>query len=69
MSHVFDSLGHAMYLLEGPEEVKLYMRWTIQALHDISHQHEDWLNRDSRLSNALRRLDNALRQCDPEREP
>ena len=69
MSHVFDSLGHAMDLLEGPEDVKVYVHWVISALHDISHEHEDWLNRSPRLSNALRGLDKALREADPGREP
>ena len=56
-------MQRAIELLQGDEAIKFQMRWCLDALHDISHQHEDWLNRPQRVRIAAGRLDEAIKEA------
>ena len=75
MSHTFDSIHQALSLVkeltqpkpkraEWVGDIHYHLRAVIDALHGISHDHEDWLNHDPRLGRSLRLLDVCLQYED-----
>ena len=56
MSAIFDALFTGLETLEGDRDVLYAMRVALDTLHEISHEHEDWLNRPHRVRVAARRL-------------
>ena len=78
MSHTFDSLQHGIQLIVDnvePKEGKaawvddliIQVKEVIEELHDVSHAHEDWLNRGPRLGRSVRLLDACIKYPDDER--
>ena len=56
MSAIFEALHAGLETLEGDRDVLYAIRVALDALHEISHEHEDWLNRPHRVRIAARRL-------------
>lgn len=63
MSCVFDALFRGFEQLEGDTGIRLEIRLVLDALHESSHSHEDWLNRDRGLRIAANRLEQAIKRA------
>ena len=62
MSAIFDALSAGLETLEGDGDILFEMRAALDALHECSHEHEDWLNRPHRVRVAARRLRDAVQK-------
>lgn len=60
MSAIFDALFGGLECLEGDRDIRREMRLALDALHECSHEHEDWLNRPHRVRVAAGRLEKAI---------
>ncbi len=65
MSAIFDALSSGLEKLEGDHDILCEMRLALDALHEISHEHEDWLNRSHQVRVAANRLEKAVRNLTP----
>ena len=63
MSAIFDTLQKAIEISVSDDQLRLFLRETLDALHEISHQHEDWLNRDRHLRVAATKLSDFIEQA------
>jgi len=65
MSIVFDTLQKAIATLAGRENAELFslVRFVLDALHESSHAHEDWLN-VGRVRIAAGHLDRLLERLE-----
>ena len=66
MSAIFDALFAGLEQLEGDPAIRREMRWALDALHECSHEHEDWLNRPQPIRVAALRVEKAIAQADIE---
>ena len=75
MSHTFDSLQHSIQLIvdnveprEGKaawvDDLIIQVKEIVECLHDISHAHQDWLNRSPHLGKSLQLLDCCIKYSD-----
>ena len=60
MSAVFEAIHDGLEQLEGDPDILREMRWALDALHNCSHEHEDWLNRPLPVRVAANRLEKAI---------
>jgi len=69
MSAVFDTLQDVIKRFIPDEEVQRLTRWVIDGLHAVSHNHEDFLNRDPATRIAAGNLSNYIYQYQTEPKP
>lgn len=65
MSAIFDALFAGLEKLDGDRDIRYEMRVALDALHECSHEHEDWLNRSHRVRVAANRLERAIANLSP----
>jgi len=65
MSAILDALSAGLEKLAGNRDILCEMRLALDALHDCSHEHEDWLNRSRRVRVAANRLEKAVAKLTP----
>lgn len=65
MSAVFEMLFRGIEQLEGDRDIINEIRLLLDALHDVSHEHEDWLNRSQKARIAAGRLEKAIEKSTP----
>ena len=63
MSAIFDALFRGLEQLQGDQGIRHEMKWALDALHNCSHEHEDWLNRAQGVRVAAGRLEKAIAEA------